>query len=199
MLLKALLEPSQRSSLRLISTKVETNPLPSLNFFQNAGFKPWYTELILCHSGERQPGNDLVFVSYQSKYFGQYVHALRESFYELRSSNDFEPYYCCEPNQEKQEELEHNKDHIFLLLDGERLAASFVANGDSIDDVFVVPAYQGRGIGKKMMHYAVNTVLDSGKGPAELSAIAWNVKALHLYQSIGFRISKTIHYLRLFV
>lgn len=198
MLLKSLIDTSKGSVLKFISTKVETNHLKSLEFFQKVGFEPWYTELILCHNGIRQPESNLIFRNYQSKYFKQYVDAIRSSFYELRRSNDFQPYYCCEHDRAKQEELEHNKDNIFVLFQDEKLLASVTINDDFIEDVFVAPDYQGKGIGKEMMCYAVNKVIDSTNSPAKLSAIKWNSKALRLYQSVGFELSKTIHYLRLF-
>lgn len=185
-------------ALQFISTKVETNHLDSLAFFQKAGFEPWYTELILSHNGIRQPESNLNFQNYQSEYFEQYVDAIRSSFYDLRSSNDFQPYYCCEKDQVKQEELERNKDRIFVMIQDEKLIGSVTIQEDFIEDVFVAPDYQGRGIGKEVMRFAVNKVIDSTNRPAKLSAIKWNSRALHLYQSVGFGLSKTIHYLRLF-
>ncbi|NLX94336.1 MAG: GNAT family N-acetyltransferase [Clostridiales bacterium] len=198
MLLKALMNDQKANALKFISTKVETNHLKSLEFFQKAGFEPWYTEVIFCHNGIRQPENNLIFRNYQPEYFEQYVDAIRNSFYELRRSNDFQPYYCCEPDRAKQEELERNKDNIFVLFQDEKFVASVTINDNFIEDVFVAPDYQGKGIGKEMMCFAVNKVIDSANSPAKLSAIKWNSRALCLYQSVGFELSKTIHYLRLF-
>ncbi|MDD4290635.1 MAG: GNAT family N-acetyltransferase [Clostridia bacterium] len=198
MLLKALIDTPQASALEFISTKVETNHSDSLVFFQKAGFEPWYTEYILWHNGTRQSESNLNFENYQSKYFEQYVDAIRSSFYELRRSNDFQPYYCCEKCLEKQEELENNKNNIYVIIKDEKLIASVTIIDNFIEDVFVVSDYRGRGIGREMMCFAVNKVIDSTNSPAYLSSIKWNVGPLHLYRGVGFEISKTIHYLRLF-
>lgn len=198
-LLKSFADCPEASALKFLSTKIETNHAQSLDFFRKNGFVDWYTELILCHSGERQPANDLPFISYSSEYFERYVDVIRHSFYELRKSNDFEPYYCCEPNDAKRDELEKNKDNVYILLDGERLVASVIVNDDYIEDVFVAPEYSGRGIGKKMVQFAINKALDNGSGAIKLSAIEWNKKAVHMYESVGFKTAKTMNYLRLFI
>jgi len=156
------------------------------------------TDLCLdeAYSGARQPECDMEFINYESQYFEQYVEMLRRSFYEMRKCNDFEPYNCCEPDDAKRKELEENKDSIYLLMEDGKLAASVIINKNKIDDVFVVPDYQGKGIGRKLMQFAINKVIDSGNDFVELSAIAWNQRALHLYESVGFNIVKAIHYLR---
>lgn len=197
-LLKALTDAPESGALRFISTKIETDHARSLTFFEQAGFEKWYTELILCHSGERQPESGLRFINYQSAYFERYVDTIRRSFHELRQANDFEPYDCCEPDEAKKNELERNKDHIYLLLDGERIAASVTAAPGVIEDVFVAPCDQGRGIGRQMMRFALNKAMEGGAGPVRLSAIEWNYRALRLYESVGFRVEKRMHYLRLF-
>ncbi len=195
-LLKSLKNVRDGASPVFLSTRVETNHQPSLAFFHRAGFLDWYTELILSHSGERQPESRLEFVNYRSEHFERYVHAMQRSFYELRSSNDFKPYICCQPDEAKRIELEQNKDHIYLLMDGEQIAASVIVGKDSIEDVFVVPEYQGKGFGRKLMWFALNKAIDNGSCHITLSAIEWNTKALRLYESVGFHVAKTICFLR---
>lgn len=199
MLFHTLTDISRRNTLAFISTKIETNHSQSLAFFRKAGFEIWYTGLTLCHSGERQPASGLRLINYRSEYFVQYIDAIRNSFYELRRANDFQPYYCCEPDEEKKKELERKKNDIYLLMDGSEIAASVIIDADSIDDVFVTPGYQGKGIGKKLMQFAVNRAIDRGNMSVTLSAIEWNTRALHLYESVGFHITKTVTYLRLFL
>jgi len=197
-LFRELIDGPDINNLEFISTKVETNHTDSLTFFHNRGFEEWYTEQILRYSGERQPESGLQLIKYRSEYFERYVAAIRDSFYELRRANDFKPYFCCEPDEAKRNELENNKGNIYLLLDGEKLVASVTVNEGMIDDLFVAPAYQGGGIGKKMMRFAVNTAIDNGSGNIMLSAIEWNARALHVYEGLGFQIVKSIYYLRLF-
>lgn len=195
-LLRAL--TADTGALSFVSTKIETNHAPSLRFFADAGFVAWYDELILCHNGAPLPQCDLALTAYKTTDFEAYVAALRESFFALRSANDFKPYFCCEPDEAKRDELERNREKLFVLRDGDAIAASVLVDGGFIEDVFVAPVYQGRGYGRGLMRFAVNRVLQSGAGPARLSAIAWNKRALSLYESCGFHVEKTMHYLRKF-
>lgn len=197
-LLKALTDTPERRALRFVSTRVETNHAQSVAFFEKAGFTPWYTERILRHAGERPPVSELAFSNYRCEDFAAYVDAIRRSFYTLRSANDFEPYDCCEPTEAKKNELAQKKDRIYVLRDGDGIAASVTVEPGAIEDVFVAPAYQGRGIGKQMLRFALNKAIDGGAAQIELSAIEWNQRALRLYESVGFHVAKTIHFLRLF-
>lgn len=197
-LFEYLLKAPQNIGLKFFSTKIETNHASSLDFFSKMGFEKWYTELIIFHDTERQPENNLEFIKYRTEYFKQYVDTIRRSFYDLRSSNDFQPYYCCEPDESKYNELEQNKDNIYILLDGDKIVASVTVKVNSIEDVFVSPDYQGKGIGKKMMHFAINKAIELGSSQIELSAIEWNKRALQLYRRVGFKNGKTIYYMRLF-
>lgn len=196
-LFASLMDVPERKGLEFVSTKIESDMPRSIDFFTKAGFEHWYTELILSYSGSKPSESKLNFISYTSEYFERYVDALRQSFYELRSSNDFKPYYCCEPNEAKWNELERNKDNVYLLLDGEKLIASVIVNKDVIEDVFVVPEYQGRGISKELLRFALNKAGEYDN--VKLSAIKWNKRALNLYESIGFKTAKTITYMRLFL
>ncbi len=198
MLFESLLNVPQNNNIEFISTKIETNHSKSLEFFLKVGFEKWYTELILHHNMERQHECNLEFINYRKEFFEQYVDTIRRSFYDLRSSNDFQPYYCCEPDESKYRELEQNKGNIYILLDGQKLVASVIVKLNSIEDVFVSPDYQGKGVGKKMMHFAINKAIDLGSNHIELTAIEWNKRALQLYREVGFESEKKIHYLRRF-
>ena len=124
---------------------------------------------------------------------------MRTSFYELRKTNDFQPYFCCELNEEKRKEFIDNKSNLFLLLDNEKLIASVIVyNNGIIDDVYVLPSYQGKGYGKKTMQFAINKAIKNGSNHTSIGAIDWNTRALNLYQSLGFNIVQTTHYYRLF-
>lgn len=86
-----------------------------------------------------------------------HAEGLRISFYELRKLNDFQPYLCCELNEEKRKEFLDNKENLFLLLNNEKLVASVIVYKNGfIGDMFVLPSYQGKGYGKKSMQFDIN-------------------------------------------
>lgn len=187
-------------NLEFISTRIRLDKDDdATSFYTKSGYEKWYVELVLYYHGSEQPKSSLNFIQYEDKYFEQYAEGLRTSFYELRKSNDFQPYLCCEFNKEKRKEFLDNKENLFLLLINEKLIASVVVyNNGSIGDMFVLPSYQGKGYGKKSMQFAINKAMEYGSNCISLSAIEWNTRAVNLYQSLGFDIEQTTHYYRLF-
>lgn len=185
--------------LEFISARMKFDNDDATSFYNKLGYDKWYVEVVLYYHGLEQPNYNLKFVPYEDKYFEQYAEGLRTSFYELRKTNDFQPYLCCELNEDKRKEFLGNKENIFLLLDSEKLVASVIVNNNGlIDDVFVQQSYQGQGYGKKLMQFAINKAIGYGSSSISISAIDWNTRALNLYQSLGFHIEQTTHYYRLF-
>jgi len=187
-------------NFKFISTRIKVDKDDATIFYKKLGYEKWYGELELHYHGTEQPKSDLQFVLYEDKYFEQYAEGLRTSFYELRKTNDFQPYLCCELNEEKRKEFLDNKDNLFLLLDNEKLIASIIINNNGLlDDLFVLPSYQGKRYGKKIVQFAINQAIKNGSNCISLAAIDWNTRALNLYQSLGFNIVQTTHYYRLFL
>jgi ribosomal protein S18 acetylase RimI-like enzyme len=53
-----------------------------------------------------------------------------------------------------------------------------------VQAIYVLPAYQGRGAGKRLMQAALNWLGD--KKPVTLSVATYNEKAIAFYQTLGF-------------
>ncbi len=194
-----IMKNADQVNLTFISSRIKVDKDDTTSFYEKLGYKKWYVDLDLHYQGSEQPESDLKFILYEDKYFEQYAEELRTSFYELRKTNDFQPYLCCDLNEEKRKELLDNKDKLFLLFDNEKLIASILVNNDKIDDVFVIQSYQGKGYGKKIVQFAINKAIKNGSTCISLSAIDWNTKAINLYQSLGFNIVQTTDYYRLFI
>lgn len=195
-----IMKNADENNLIFISSRIKVDKDDATSFYKKLGYEKWYTDLDLYYYGSEQPESDLKFVLYEDKYFEQYAEGLRTSFYELRKTNDFQPYLCCELNKEKRKEFLDNKDNVFLLFDNEKLISSIIVyNNGTIDDLFVLPYYQGKGYGKKIVQFAINKAIKNGSNCISLSAIGWNTKALKLYQSLGFNVVQTTNYYRLFI
>ena len=66
--------------------------------------------------------------------------------------------------------------------------STFLARpGIYLEDLFVLPAYRGRGVGKLLLARLARLALDRRCGRIEWSVLDWNVDAIHFYQSIGAR------------
>ena len=64
--------------------------------------------------------------------------------------------------------------------------STFLARkGLYLEDIFVLPEYRHRGIGKKMMNYLAAKAVEDGCGRFEWSVLDWNQPAIDFYESIG--------------
>lgn len=57
--------------------------------------------------------------------------------------------------------------------------------GIYLEDLFVLPEYRRRGIGKAMLSYLAELAVDRGCGRLEWSVLDWNSPAIAFYQSLG--------------
>ena len=60
--------------------------------------------------------------------------------------------------------------------------------GIFIEDLFVRPAYRGRGIGKGLMASLARRCIDEGYGRCEWAVLGWNAPSIAFYKSIGAHI-----------
>lgn len=54
-----------------------------------------------------------------------------------------------------------------------------------LEDIFVLPEYRGRGIGKALLSRVAQVACERGCGRLEWSVLDWNVSAIGFYQSLG--------------
>lgn len=66
--------------------------------------------------------------------------------------------------------------------------STFLARpGIYLEDLFVFPAFRGRGIGKRLLKHLAQTAVASGYGRLEWAVLDWNVDAIRFYESLGAR------------
>jgi ribosomal protein S18 acetylase RimI-like enzyme len=63
----------------------------------------------------------------------------------------------------------------------------------AIQNVGVLPAYRGRGLGRRLVSRALMGFRERGVSRAFLEVTAENVHAVRLYRSVGFRRVKTLY------
>lgn len=56
-----------------------------------------------------------------------------------------------------------------------------------LEDVFVLPEYRKRGIGKALLRHCVRTAFERGFGRMEWTCLDWNTNAQALYERMGAR------------
>ena len=67
--------------------------------------------------------------------------------------------------------------HTFSSLLGKR--------GLYLEDVFVVPAFRKRGVGRRLLSYVARIAVDRRCGRLEWSVLKWNESAIRFYASLG--------------
>ncbi len=60
--------------------------------------------------------------------------------------------------------------------------------GIYLEDLFVLPEYRRRGIGKAMLSYLGKLALERDAGRLEWSVLDWNESAIAFYQSMGAKV-----------
>ena len=56
-----------------------------------------------------------------------------------------------------------------------------------LEDLFVLPAWRGRGIGRALLRHLARIAIERGCGRMEWSVLDWNDPAIGFYRSIGAR------------
>ena len=56
-----------------------------------------------------------------------------------------------------------------------------------LEDLYVLPALRGRGIGRRLMVHLARLALERGYGRFEWSVLDWNTPAIDFYRSLGAR------------
>ena len=57
-----------------------------------------------------------------------------------------------------------------------------------IEDIFVLPDYRRRGIGKALLTYVAQLAVERNAGRVEWSVLDWNKSAIQFYQGMGAEI-----------
>jgi GNAT superfamily N-acetyltransferase len=56
-----------------------------------------------------------------------------------------------------------------------------------LEDLFVVPPWRGRGVGRELLEYVARMAVDRGCGRMEWSVLDWNEPAIGFYRRLGAR------------
>ncbi len=111
-----------------------------------------------------------------------YIAVYNACFRPMREALECSPtdfYYTDDQIQEKQEQ-------IFVWKEAGEIAGSVAIYDHEIDDLIVNPAWQGRGLGRALLTWAVARMQADGTEPITLSVVDWNRRAVCLYQNFGF-------------
>jgi len=64
--------------------------------------------------------------------------------------------------------------------------STFLARpGIYLEDLFVFPAFRGRGVGRRLLKHLAHVAVSRGYGRLEWAVLDWNVDAIRFYESLG--------------
>lgn len=130
--------------------------------------------------------SDIILEVFSDDFYSEYEKIYNECFFDMRKSLNVEPYNFYSSI----EQLDNKKQNIYVLWEGNTLIGSVACYGNEIDDLIVNKAYQNKGIGRKLLLWAIEHIRSNNDEPIVLHVAKWNEKALKLYLDNGFEISK---------
>ena len=193
--LLASLLPENPRALVVYMRVDQEDPSP---FYEKQGFKKWWGSPELIYSGKGFPNVDLEFIPYEDEFYERYSKVKNDCYYHIQVSNDIKPY-TYPPNETERAALLKNKENIHILTNGDDLVASVTIGDETVDNLMVSPSYQGKGIGKQALQFAMNAMIERGNEYIRICYMENNQGAEELHYSLGFMPLQNTHVYRKFI
>ena len=127
---------------------------------------------------------DINLELFQDRFYFQYEKVYNQCFFDMRKDLGIEPYNYYS----RIEDLDNKKDNIYVLYNDNIIIGSVACYGNEIDDLIVNKIHQNKGIGQKILLWAIEHIRKNNNKPITLHVAKWNVKALKLYLNNGFEV-----------
>ena len=114
----------------------------------------------------------------------EYKRIYEDCFHKMRSSLGL-PRECCKSS----DELLKNRENIFILEENGAIIGSVAVFDNEIDDLFVAKEHQRKGIGMRLLRFAVALLQQRNSERIILHAADVNKGAVSMYLSCGFVIT----------
>ena len=122
---------------------------------------------------------------YASVYRNEYKALYNSCYHEMREALGIKPYDFIQDDSF----FEHGMENVYLLVENDELIGSVALKGNEIDDLLVDKKHQGKGYGRQILLWALENI---GCDNIILHVAEWNARAVKLYKSVGFEVTKTI-------
>ena len=128
--------------------------------------------------------SDVVLVPYSKEYQEQYKKLYNGCYHGMREALGIKPFDFIQDDSFFAQGMEN----VYLLIEDGELIGSVALKGNEIDDLLVDIGYQGQGIGKQILLWALGNI---GAERVILHVAEWNNRAINLYKKTGFEVTKT--------
>ncbi|MCX2826220.1 GNAT family N-acetyltransferase [Bacillus pseudomycoides] len=184
-LYKAMEEVISKTKPDFVCTYMRVESENPIGFAKKMGFEKWWGSLESVYKGGTFPKADIELIKYEDRFFDQFVKMVQECYYELYEKNDIKPYLAPEDGVKKYKL--NNKNNVYLVLENEQIVASVTTGEGILDNLMVVPSYQGNGYGRKALQFGMNEMLEEGYEEIRICFLEGNESAERLYTSLGFK------------
>ncbi len=187
-----------RVTIRYRIDPATAGPVDARAFYARRGYKVWYAmdELIYRGGPLLDPAASLPrgvdIRPYDDTYYFDFIRVEGDSFEAMRRGHDFRPHnvFILNTSPDQRQQFWSQRDDIVFLFEEGRLVGEAVVAGDFLDEVAVLPEYQGKGYGKALTCYCVNLLLGRGHTP-RTSVVTDNRRPRDLYYRLGFELVQT--------
>ena len=125
----------------------------------------------------------IVLVPYSKEYQEQYRKLYNGCYHGMREALGIKPFDFIQDDSFFAQGMEN----VYLLIEDGELIGSVALKGNEIDDLLVDIGYQGQGIGKQILLWALGNI---SAERVILHVAKWNQRAVNLYVKCGFEITK---------
>lgn len=178
-LYKAMEEVISKTKPDFVCTYMRVESENPIGFAKKMGFEKWWGSLESVYKGGTFPKADIELIKYEDRFFDQFVKMVQECYYELYEKNDIKPYLAPEDGVKKYKL--NNKNNVYLVLENEQIVASVTTGEGILDNLMVVPSYQGNGYGRKALQFGMNEMLEEGYEEIRICFLEGNESAERLY------------------
>ena len=123
-------------------------------------------------------------VPYTSKYQKAYKQMYNACYHKMREILDIHPYDYIQDDSF----FDSGMDSVYLFIKDGLLVGSVALKENEIDDLIVAPKFQGCGIGREILLWALEHISSE---PVVLHVAEWNKRVIRLYRNCGFEITNT--------
>jgi len=141
--------------------------------------------------GKPLPASDFAIRSYEDADYPAWHRAYESAFWHMRAATNQLPLSYFPPSEEERRRFAAVRENLFVLpADGEIAAIGHIERRH-LYTVAVRRDLQGRGYGRAMASFLVNTIMERGEAVVELGVVQGN-PAVGLYEALGFVVTERL-------
>jgi len=141
--------------------------------------------------GEPLPVGEFTIRPYEDADYPAWHRVYESAFWPMRVETGQFPIYYFPPRESERRNIADNRENNYvLMIDGE-IAANGHIEGRHLYTLAVRRDMQGRGCGRAMASFLINTIMERGEPVVELGVVQGN-SAIFLYESLGFVVTQRL-------